>query len=281
MIPPTLADETSSDGAPAAPSPFDYATVVPITVLAAVAALFGASRYHLFGDELYFISAGHHLSVSYADQGPILPLLARLGEAMPGDSLILFRLPSVIVTLIGVVLAALIARELGGGRFAQALSAFAYATSTFLLLQSSLLATNAIDTPLWVAISWLVVRWVRTRRDWLLFAAGTVTAVDMQVKWLIPLFWVCVIAASSIWGPRDLWRRPALWAGRGHHGDDGAGPALAGTARMAVPGADRSGGAGEPVHGWPPAVPAPHARDGRGTRRRAAPRRPVRTAALG
>lgn len=206
-------ETNSADGASIAPSPFDYATVVPITVLAAIAALFGASRYHLFGDELYFISAGHHLSVSYADQGPILPLLALVGEAMPGDSLVLFRLPSVLITLVGIVLAAAIARELGGGRFAQALSALAYATSTFLLLQSSLLATNAIDTPLWVAITWLLVRWVRTRQDWLLFAAGVVTAIDMQVKWLIPIFWGCAIIASLIWGPRELWRRPALWAG--------------------------------------------------------------------
>lgn len=210
---PRTAPVPDGAGAPSGIAPFAWTAVVPITLLAAIAALFGASRYHLFGDELYFIAAGHHLSVSYADQGPILPLLALLGDAMPGDSLILFRLPSVLITLAGIVLAALIARELGGGRLAQALSAGAYATSTFLLLQSSLLATNAIDTPLWVAVTWLVVRWVRTRQDRLLFAAGVVTALDMQVKWLIPVFWVCVLAASLIWGPRELWRRPALWAG--------------------------------------------------------------------
>ena len=36
----------------------------------------------MFGDELYFIAAGHHLSVSYADQGPILPLLALLSRPL-------------------------------------------------------------------------------------------------------------------------------------------------------------------------------------------------------
>ena len=211
----------TSRAASAGPTPTDrhdlpsiaWSLLLPILGISAVAALFGANRYHLFGDELYFIAAGHHLSVSYADQGPILPLLALLGDAMPGDSLVLFRLPSVLITLAGILMSALIARELGGGRFAQALTAGAYATSTFLLLQSSLLATNAIDTPLWVAITWLVVRWVRTRQDRLLFAAGVVTAIDMQVKWLIPVFWICAIAASLAWGPRDLVRRPALWLG--------------------------------------------------------------------
>ncbi|TWS20704.1 glycosyltransferase family 39 protein [Tsukamurella asaccharolytica] len=196
-----------------APAPVAWIALVPVLLLSGIAAGFGASKYHLFGDELYFIAAGHHLSVSYADQGPILPLLALLGDALPGESLVLFRLPSILLTLVGVLMSALIAREFGGGRFAQALTAGAYATSTFLLLQSSLLATNAIDTPLWVAITWLVVRWVRTRQDWLLFAAGAVTAIDMQVKWLIPVFWVCAIVASLVWGPRDLARRPALWLG--------------------------------------------------------------------
>lgn len=206
---PTPTDRTTI----VAPAPVAWIALGPILLLSAIAAVFSASRYHLFGDELYFIAAGRHLSVSYADQGPILPLLALLGDAMPGDSLVLFRLPSILITLAGILVSALIARELGGGRFAQALTAGAYATSTFLLLQSSLLATNAIDTPLWVAVTWLVVRWVRTRQDLLLFAAGVVTAIDMQVKWLIPVFWVCIVLASLVWGPRDLIRRPALWLG--------------------------------------------------------------------
>ncbi|MDF0532088.1 glycosyltransferase family 39 protein [Tsukamurella sp. 8F] len=196
----------------------DLPVLGAIFVASAAALAFGASRYHLFGDELYFIGAGRHLSVSYADQGPVLPLLARVVTTLgasgePGIGLLLFRLPAVLVTLAGLVFAALIAREMGGARLAQGLAAAAYATSTFLLLQGELLATNTIDTPLWVAITWCVVRWVRTRRDSLLLVAGVLTAVDMQVKWLIPVFWVCVAGAALADGPRDLLRRPLLWVG--------------------------------------------------------------------
>ena len=48
-----------------------------------------------------------------------LPLLALLGDALPGDSLVLFRLPSILITLAGILLSALIARELGGGTEAE------------------------------------------------------------------------------------------------------------------------------------------------------------------
>ncbi|RBO94330.1 dolichyl-phosphate-mannose-protein mannosyltransferase [Nocardia puris] len=174
---------------------------------------FAASRYDYFGDELYFLAAGRHPSFGYADQGPVLPMLARLMDALAPDSYFALRLPAVALTVLAVVLTGLVARELGGGRTAQMLAATAYATSPFLLLQGKLLTTNAVDTVMWVVITWCVVRWVRTRRDGLLLAAALVTAVDMQVKWLIPFFWLAVAASALVFGPRDLVRRPLLWVG--------------------------------------------------------------------
>jgi hypothetical protein len=40
-----------------------------------------------------------------------------------------------------------------------------------------------------------------------------VTAVAIQVKFLIPAFWAVAIVAVLVFGPRDLLRRPALWLG--------------------------------------------------------------------
>ena len=123
----TPRSENSDGDRPATPHPIAWPALVPILVLSAAAATFSASRYHLFGDELYFIAAGHHLSVSYADQGPILPLLALLGDAMPGDSLVLFRLPSILITLAGVLISALIARR--SSRISAACSGLSAASS--------------------------------------------------------------------------------------------------------------------------------------------------------
>ncbi|ONM50179.1 glycosyltransferase family 39 protein [Nocardia donostiensis] len=187
--------------------------VVAVAVVSAVVLLLSATRYGYFGDELYFLSAGERLSFGYADQGPVLPLLARLMDTIAAGSLVVLRLPAIALTVLAVVLSACIAREFGGGRGAQVLTALAYATSPFLLLQGKNLSTNAIDVALWVVITWLVVRWVRTRRDRLLLCAALVTAIDMQVKWLIPFFWIAVAVTALVFGPRDLVRRPLLWLG--------------------------------------------------------------------
>ncbi|MFI7524907.1 ArnT family glycosyltransferase [Nocardia salmonicida] len=209
----TTTESTEPDATREVP-PFAVLGVGAIAVVAAIGLFAVLGQYGFFGDELYFLAAGgHHLAVSYADQGPLLPLIAALMDSIAPGSLVALRVPALLVTVAGIALAAAIAREFGGGRGAQLISAAAYATSPFLFVQGSQLSTNAIDGPLWVLITWLLVRWVRTRADVLLILAGVVTSIDMQVKWLIPFFWICVGISVLVYGPRDLLRRPALWIG--------------------------------------------------------------------
>ncbi|WP_327150790.1 glycosyltransferase family 39 protein [Nocardia sp. NBC_01329] len=209
----TKTDTVAPPSEPSRDRPFATGPVFGVVAVAAVVLVLSATRYGYFGDELYFLAAGRRLSFGYADQGPVLPLLAALADTFAPGSLVALRLPAIVVTVTAVMISALIARELGGGRGAQVLTAVGYATSPFLLMQAKNLSTNAIDSALWVLITWLVVRWVRTRRDGLLLAAGVVTAIDMQVKWLIPFFWVAVAISALVFGPRELLRRPLLWAG--------------------------------------------------------------------
>ncbi|MQY31394.1 ArnT family glycosyltransferase [Nocardia aurantia] len=195
--------------------PLAVRPVAAVAVVAAAVLLFSASRYGYFGDELYFLAAGRRPAWGYADQGPVLPLLARLMDTLAPGSYLVLRLPAVALTVAAIVLCAMLAREFGGGAGAQAVAAAGYATSPFLLLQGALLTTNAVDTVLWVIISWLVARWVRTRDDRLLLAAAVITAIDIQVKWLVPFLWIAIAVSAGLCGPRRLVLRPLLWAGAG------------------------------------------------------------------
>jgi hypothetical protein len=170
-------------------------------------------RYGYLGDELYFVAAGHHLSWGYADQPPLVPLIALLMDTIAPGSVMVLRTPATLAIVAGVVLTALLAREFGGGRKAQLIAAGAFALAIQLLGTGHLLATSTFDPVLWTAVTWLVVRWVRTRHDRLLLAAGLVTAVAVQVKFLIPVFWVVALLAALVVGPRELLRRPMLWLG--------------------------------------------------------------------
>src|SRR5215472_1133928 len=72
-------------------------------------------RYGYHGDEFYFIVAGSHPALGYPDQPPLVPLLAWAMHTIGSGSLLVVRLPSAIVGGVTTILAALIAREIGGG----------------------------------------------------------------------------------------------------------------------------------------------------------------------
>ncbi|GAB2969912.1 glycosyltransferase family 39 protein [Amycolatopsis acidiphila] len=190
---------------------------LPVLAIAAVAGgllLWTSTRYGHGFDETYFVMAGrNHPAWGYFDQPPLVPMLAAgLDRLFPG-SLLALRLPVTLAAVGGIVLTALIARELGGRRGAQAMAAAFYAMSGTITI-SHWLATYSLDPVLWTLVAWLLVRWVRRRdSDRPLFWAGVVTAVSLEVKFLIPAFWVLVLLSALLLGPRELLRRPALWQG--------------------------------------------------------------------
>ncbi|KDE96739.1 glycosyl transferase family 39 [Mycolicibacterium aromaticivorans JS19b1 = JCM 16368] len=202
---------TAQDESVDARPPIATWEVAAVAVMAGTVAVLSACRYGYYYDELYFIAAGKRLAWSYVDQGPLVPLLARGMDWLVPGSFAALRIPAIIAAVVIVVFGAVIARELGGGRVAQVLAAAACATSVCALGQNQRLTTNGIDTALWVLLAWLIVCWVRTRRDALLLGAGVVSVAALEVKWLVPVFWVVILVAAGCLGPRALLRRPALW----------------------------------------------------------------------
>src|SRR5579871_656714 len=91
-----------------------------------------ASRYGYHRDELYFIVAGSHPAPGYPDQPPLVPLLAWAMHAIT-PSLTLLRTPSALASTLTTVVAALLAREVGGDRAAQIIAAACTAVSGFAL----------------------------------------------------------------------------------------------------------------------------------------------------
>lgn len=178
-----------------------------------VVLLLTSGRYGYFGDELYFWAAGRHLDWGYADQPPLVPLLARAMDTLVPGSLAVMRLPALACAVAGVLFAAATAREMGGSRRAQLLTAAAVAGSPVLAGGGHVLATTPVDTFLWIVVTWLLVRWVRLRDDRLLLWVGVVTGIALQAKYTIVFFWLVAGAVIAIFGPRELLRRRHFWAG--------------------------------------------------------------------
>ncbi|MGI5218470.1 glycosyltransferase family 39 protein [Nocardia sp. CA-290969] len=188
--------------------------VVPVSVLAGAAGLLWllrADRYPHFGDELYFLMAGRNLAVGYVDQGPVVALVARVADLAAPGSLMALRAPAVLAAVAAVLLTAVLAREFGGGTYAQVLAALAYATCPFALSQAAALSTFALEVTCSALVVWFVVRWARTRDPRLIPVALAVAALGLQIKWLALVVPAGLAAGIALAGPRALWRQRVLW----------------------------------------------------------------------
>ncbi|MFC4909854.1 glycosyltransferase family 39 protein [Actinomadura gamaensis] len=172
-----------------------------------------AARYGYHRDELYFLVAGRHLAWGYPDQPPLLPFLTRVMTEIAPRSLTVLRIPAALAAAGTVVAAALTAREMGGGRRAQTLTAALTAICPFVVAIGHTFYTASPDVLASTVLVWLAVRWVRTRDDRMLLAAGGVAGVALNVKYLAGFLVAAIIVGMLVSGPREVLRRPLLWAG--------------------------------------------------------------------
>jgi len=208
------------------------APVVAAMVALAVVLALTSSQYGYHRDELYFRML--EPAWGYTDQPPLTPLIARVSIALFGDSVTALRVFPLLFAVASVLLLALVAREVGGGRLAQALTAWGMAGATLTLMFGHLLLTASLDLVVWPAALLFAIRAVlRDDGRWWL-AAGAVVGASTFNKLLIVILMVGIAAGLAIFGPRRWFASAWLWGG----------VALAGL--LAVPNAVY-----QITHGWP------------------------------
>ncbi|MEV7805799.1 glycosyltransferase family 39 protein [Microbispora sp. NPDC088329] len=182
--------------------------VATVAVLLAVSPWYGYHR-----DELYFRMLGERPRLGYFDTPPLTPMIARLSTTIFGDTVVALRIVPALCTGVLVVLVALLARELGGGRTAQILAAAGTATSVLPLLAGHTLLTLTPDLVLWSAVTLCLLR-VLLRGDgryWLW--AGALCGIAAYNRDLIVVLLGGVGLGVLVAGPREVLRDGRLWAG--------------------------------------------------------------------
>ena len=192
-------------------------TRLGIFVIAAAAVaveLAVSARYGYVRDELYFLSAGHHLAFGYVDQPPLTPLIAATASALTGNTLIGLRLVPALGMAVLVAATAAMSRLLGAGRRGQLLAALAAATCGEYLAGMHELTTTMPDFAFWAITLLLATRLLASRdpRWWL--AIGGCVGVAMEAKWNIAFLAVSLIAGFALApGSRSLLHSRWLAAG--------------------------------------------------------------------
>ena len=162
--------------------------VAVATFLAHLATL---SRYGYFRDELYFIACARHLDWGYVDQPPLVAFAAWLATPFAFDPIAIRILPA-LASALAAGLAVVVARELGGGRFAQWLAGVGVALLPAFLLLGNTLTTTSFESLSWLLAIWCTIRTVRGGRTWWWALLGAAFAFGLYGKYSIALLAVAL-----------------------------------------------------------------------------------------
>jgi multisubunit Na+/H+ antiporter MnhE subunit len=171
------------------------------------------NRYGYFRDEFDYMSCGDHLGWGYVDQPPLIPFLIHINRALLGDSLRSIRFIPALASSLLVVQTAVIARELGGKRFALLLSAVAVVIAPQYLSNGSLLGTNCLEPNLWMGCAYFAILAIKRSdpRYWLWF--GVIAGLGMEEKYSIALFGLGIVVGLVFTEERRVFLNKWIWLG--------------------------------------------------------------------
>lgn len=172
--------------------------------------LLTASRYGIFRDELYYIACARHLSFGYVDHPPLIALITWLVLHLFGSSLVALRLLPALASGLLVWMTAQIAREWGGGQFAQGISALAIIPVPIYLILQHWLTMNAFEPLFWTAALWAASRIVLRQepRYWLL--VGVWVGLGLENKYSM-FFLAVALLLGFLLTPERRWLKSAYF----------------------------------------------------------------------
>lgn len=184
-----------------------------VALVRTVIYLVAAPNYGYFRDELYYIACGEHPAWGYMDQPPLIAWIAWLLEHTIGVSLYALRLLPMLADVGCIVMTALLARKLGGGRWAMFLASLAVLIAPIYLAFSHLFTMNAFDPLLWALIAWFLVDLVQTGKEQNWIWIGALTGITLLNKYGVLFFIVGLLAGVVFSQLRRSLVRPWFWLG--------------------------------------------------------------------
>jgi hypothetical protein len=160
--------------------------------------------YGIFRDELYYAACSEHLSAGNVDQPPLSIIILAISRMLFGDSIFALRLLPAIAGAATVFMTGLMTRELGGGKFAQAIASIASIVSLIYLGYDTIYSMNSFDVLLWAWSAYVLILLVKTgdKKFWL--ELGLILGLGLLNK--ISVLWLGFgIVVGALLTPERRW----------------------------------------------------------------------------
>lgn len=187
------------------------AVVVWIAVATVLVHLATGSRYGFDRDELMVLDDARHLAWGYVQYPPMTPILGRIALQLFGTSLVGFRFFAGLAQAIALVLTGLMAKELGGDKWAQAVATLAGVP--FCLGAGALMQYISFDYVCWVGVAYCVLRLVKGENPRWCIAAGAAAGSGMMAKYTMAFLVLSVLVGALATDLRKYLQSVWMWLG--------------------------------------------------------------------
>lgn len=170
-------------------------------------------QYGFHRDELATLDDARYLAWGYVAYPPVTPFIARLALELFGPSLAGVRFFSALAQSMVMVLAGLMARELGGSRLAQIVAALAVAIAPVSLSQGALFQYVSFDFLWWVLIAYLTIRLLKSDEPRWWLAIGAVIGLGLMTRYTMAFLVTGMVIGVVLTKARRYLASPWLWGG--------------------------------------------------------------------
>ena len=189
----------------------DTALLICLALVTVIVHMLVGQRYGIHRDELATLDDARHLAWGYVAYPPVTPFFGRLSLILFGPTLPGFRLFAALAQAVALVLTGLMAREMGGGRGAQLVAAFAGVP--FCLGGGALMQYVSFDYLCWVLAAYFMVRLLVSGNPRWWIAIGASIGFGMLSKYTMGVFAVGIVAGVILTDTRKYLRNKWLWYG--------------------------------------------------------------------
>ncbi|HYL91867.1 MAG TPA: glycosyltransferase family 39 protein, partial [Alphaproteobacteria bacterium] len=175
--------------------------------------LLTATSYGIFRDEMYYVACSQRMAWGYVDHPPLTVWMAWIARHLFGLSPLGVRFLPALAGALLVWLTGKLTRQLGGGRFAQAMAAFAAIVVPIYLTLHHWMTDNVFEHLIWLVCAWFVVRAINSgdARYWLWF--GVAAGLGFEAKYSIAFLLLGLLVGVLLTPHRHFLKSGYLWLG--------------------------------------------------------------------
>jgi 4-amino-4-deoxy-L-arabinose transferase-like glycosyltransferase len=186
-----------------------------LAIVAILLQMFTNGRYGYFRDELYFIAASDHLDWGYVDFAPLAAALLKISRLIFGSSLHALRFLPALAFGAEVILTGLLARELGGKRFAIFFGCAGVLLGPAFVGETTRYSMNPFEPLFWMGCIYVLLLATNRNQPELLLWCGVLLGLGIENKHSTIFFIFALVVGLTTTRWRWLFQSKWFWAAVG------------------------------------------------------------------